>query len=289
MKRTYKLELEVALDEADEQKIIAAARDHYHATGHAQAPVGADGQTWRNISAEEAIPDAVEAIMELIGGDATLEEAGIEVVSISCNEPKSGDTFQERDENCAETQVLGAVEAEGQDAPSLDEFETGMYLCRWPNGEFSLVRAETRREALVQLDEWAGANPSFLVPMDICMVDFRLNSSGKIELKQFGEETEWIIWDHCYPDLDRALSSPSVVSGGDGQRTRKVKNFIRRAVNHERTRLWEKQPPCPQAKTEAGRKLQEQMGMVGPVADYYIEQRAKRILESKIPENGKPN
>ena len=80
--KTYKLELEVALDEADEQKIIAAARDHYHATGHAQAPVGADGQTWRNISAEEAIPDAVEAIMELIGGDATLEEAGIEVVSI---------------------------------------------------------------------------------------------------------------------------------------------------------------------------------------------------------------
>ena len=47
MKKTYKLELEVALDEADEQKIIAAARLHFHSTGHAEAPVGEDGQTWR--------------------------------------------------------------------------------------------------------------------------------------------------------------------------------------------------------------------------------------------------
>jgi len=121
------------------------------------------------------------------------------------------------------------------------------------------------------------------------MVDFRLNGSGKIELKQFGEETEWIIWDHCYPELDRALSSVGVASNGDRQRTRNARNLIRRAVNHERTRLWRKQSRCPVAKTEAGRNLQEQLGMAGPVADYYIEKSAKRILESKIPENGKPN
>jgi len=39
----------------------------------------------------------------------------------------------------------------------LDEFETGLYLCRWPNGEFSLVKADDRKDAVVQLDEWAGA------------------------------------------------------------------------------------------------------------------------------------
>jgi hypothetical protein len=289
MKKTYKVELEVALDEADEQKVIAAARVHFHSTGHAEAPVGEDGQTWRELAAEEVVPDTVEAIIELIGADATLEDAGIELLTVSCNESKSGPAWQEPDENRAEAQVLGDVKADGQDAPGLDEFETGMYLCRWPNGEFSLVRAETRRDALVQLDEWAAANPSDLVPMDICMVDFRLNSSGKIELKQFGEETEWIIWDHCYPELDRALSRVSVASSGDRQRTRKVRNLIRRAVNHERTRLWKKQPLCPPATTEAGRKLQEQLGMVGPVADYYIEKSAKRMLESKIQENGKPN
>jgi hypothetical protein len=289
MKKTYKLELEVALDEADEQKIIAAARLHFHSTGHAEAPVGQDGQTWREVSAEEAVPDTVEAIIELICGDAILEDAGVELVSVSCNEAKSGAAWQGPDENRAEAQVLGAFEADGQDASALDEFETGMYLCRWPNGEFSLVQAETRRDALVQLDEWAAANPSNLVPMDICMVDFRLNSSGKIELKQFGEETEWIIWDHCYPELDRALSSVGVASSGDRQRTREARNLIRRAVNHERTRLWKKQSLCHPAKTEAGRQLQEQLGMAGPVADYYIEKSAKRILESKIPENGKPN
>jgi len=289
MKKTYKLELEIELDDADEQKVIATARVHYRATGHAEAPVGDDGQVWRDISAEEAVPDAVEAIVELIRGDSRLEDVGIKVISVSCNEPKSGEACQDCDENRTEAQSLGAVEADGQDALGLDEFETGIYLCRWPNGEFSLVRAETRREALVQLDEWAAANPSYLIPMDTLMVDFRLNSSGKIELKQFGEETEWIIWDKCYPELDRALSILSGAPGGDGQRTREAKNSIRRAVNYERTRLLKKRLQCPQAKTDAGRKLQERMGMAGPVADYYIEQGGERILESKIGENGKPN
>jgi len=128
MKKTYKLDLEVALDDADEQKIIAAARLHFRSTGHAEAPVGEDGQTWRDISAEEVVPDTVEAIIELVCGNAALDDPGIELVSVSCNESKSGAAWQEPDENRAEAQVLRAGEADGQDASALDEFETGMSL-----------------------------------------------------------------------------------------------------------------------------------------------------------------
>jgi hypothetical protein len=105
-----------------------------------------------------------------------------------------------------ETRPQVAGEVELQEAPrlasrpgegtevDLDEFETGAYLCRWPNGDFSLVTANTRRETLVQLDDWNVAHPSQLFPLEFCMVDFRLNDLGEIEFKQFGEETEDLIW-----------------------------------------------------------------------------------------------
>jgi hypothetical protein len=182
MRKVYKLELEVTLEEAEEQKVIQAARDHFLARGGARAPVDSAGETWRDIPAEEALPDVVGAIMELAGDDAELEEAGIEVVSLSCGESKSKDLRAEFDENLAEAPETEELEVGCDNAPGLDDVETGMYLCRWPNGEFSLVKAETRRDALIQLDEWAGAHPSFLFALDTCMVDFRLNDLGEIEL-----------------------------------------------------------------------------------------------------------
>jgi hypothetical protein len=72
----------------------------------------------------------------------------------------------------------------------LDEFETGFYLCRWPNGEFSLVKADDRKDAVFQLDEWAGAEPAWLVPMETFMVDFHLNGRGEIELAEFGKKPQ---------------------------------------------------------------------------------------------------
>ena len=155
---------------------------------------------------------------------------------------------------------------------ALDEFETGVYLCRWPNGDFSVVTANTRREALVQLDEWAGAHPSQLLPVDSCMVDFRPNDMGEIELEQFGEETEYFIWETCYPELRTVLAN--VIPEDGGEYTAEAKESIRQAVQHERARLWKNQPEGPQAETEIGRTLQKALRTVGPVADYYVQEMA---------------
>lgn len=289
MRKVYKLELEVTLEEAEERKAIQAARDHFIARGGARAPVDSKAETWRDIPAEEACSDVVDAIMELTGDNGELEEAGIEVISLSCVEPKSKDVRPECDENEAEAPEKEELEVGCDNAPGLDDVETGMYLCRWPNGEFSLVKAENRRDALIQLDEWAGAHPSFLFALDICMADFRLTDLGKIELNEFGEETERLIWEQCYPELDSVLSRPQLAPCSDQKHDRRTKNEIRRAVRRERSRLWKNQPEPLPAQTEAGRQLQKQMRTGGPVADYYIEQRAKQILESEAGEGGKPN
>ena len=58
-----------------------------------------------------------------------------------------------------------------------------------------MVTAESKREAIIALDEWAGAHPSQVHPIDNFMADFRLSDEGEIELNQFGEEMGEVVWD----------------------------------------------------------------------------------------------
>jgi len=294
MKKRIKLEVEVTLDESVEQQVIHVARKHYCEVGQATEPLDDKGQHWRDVPAEEFIPDVEAAIMELIGANALLEEAGVEVTAVSGPEPQR-EQFRSQeasepvlqDDASQAGQARGSSEEELNEEAELDEFETGVYLCRWPNGDFSFVTANTRREALVQLDEWAGAHPSQLFPVDSCMVDFRLNDLGEIELRQFGEETEYFMWETCYPDLRTVLSNVGPEDGGEY--TAEAKESIRHAVQHERDRLWKNQPEGPQAKTEFGRTLQRALRTVGPAADYYVEEMADRILKSHNDKGRKPN
>src|ERR1700720_1830978 len=80
-----------------------------------------------------------------------------------------------------------------------------------------VVKADSRREATIELDEWAGAEPAWLVPMDQCMIDFRLNDQAEIDLVQFGEESTDFIWEQCYPALRALLSSDNAVGSGVGE------------------------------------------------------------------------
>ena len=51
----------------------------------------------------------------------------------------------------------------GHIVPEKDvEMKSPPYLCRWPNGDFSIVVAATRQDAVAQLDEWAGAEVASL-------------------------------------------------------------------------------------------------------------------------------
>ena len=98
------------------------------------------------------------------------------------------------------------------------------------------MKADTKRDALVQLDEWAGAEASWLTPLDTFMADFRLDDSGQIEFNVFGEETGMIIRQHCYPELEQTLSSGSLTSG-PGEYSEEDLLKIKAAVDRERTRL----------------------------------------------------
>ncbi|SPE29816.1 hypothetical protein SBA2_460031 [Acidobacteriia bacterium SbA2] len=260
MRKKIKLQVEVALDGSVEHRAMQIAREEFGEVGQATIPLDDKGERWRDVSVEELIPDVETAIMELIGVNDLLKQAGVEVTAVTCLAPQREEPGPQEENDVEEQEGRSMKDEEGGGREAeLDEFETGVFLCRWPNGDFSIVTANTRREALVQLDEWAGAHPSFLVPLETCLVDFQLNDLGEIKLNEFGEVTDRIVWEQCYPELDRILSSPKMALSGSRQHDRDARNQIRRAVRHERTRLWKNQPDPLPSKTDAGRRLQKAM------------------------------
>ena len=287
MTKTYTLELEIVLDEEQQKSVVQLARRLYAANpGSTEDENG----VVREISAKEFIDGTSRALMTVAEENPLWEELGVQVSKLSCTDPD----YQTNEDNALgasdsdEPQKWPTRAEEEEDEEALDEWEDGLYLCRWPNGEFSIVKAASRREAIIDLDEWAGAHPSWLVPLETFMVDFRLEDSGQIELNSFGEETGDFIRTHCYPELDSVLTSPDLTSA-DEEHSAAQKKMIREAVERERTRLWHLQPEGPDAKTEFGKDLQKSMGTTGVVADHYVELAGTQILKSKAGEGKKPN
>ena len=86
------------------------------------------------------------------------------------------------------------------------------YLCRWPNGDFSIVNARNKGDAIEMLDEWGNAEQAILSPLTDCMFDFRLSDDGHLELVDVGESTHDCIMETCYPH-SRSSGSPLQPSG----------------------------------------------------------------------------
>jgi hypothetical protein len=163
-----------------------------------------------------------------------------------------------------------------------------MYICRWPNGEFSIVNAATKDDAIVLLDEWGNAEQAALKRMPDCMFDFRLRDDGEIELAEIGETTHDFIMQTCYPELEKALgtaeSDENVADVSlEGQKQ------IRDAVERERTRLLDNEPPAKEAETELGLEIQKQTGAPSVMVDRIVRQVATKRLRSKEGEGKKPN
>jgi hypothetical protein len=288
LSKTFQLELKIILTDEQQQRLVETARRLYSAGSPA---LQYDDEVERELTPEEFIDGPDSALMHLIEENTVLDELDIHAEQVSCSDLDSEDA----DDNSADGTLESDVEEAAAPADSateedeLDEWGEGLYLCRWPNGEFSVVKAESKRDALVQLDQWAGAEASWLVPLETFMVDFRLDDSGAIEFNEFGEETSEFIRDHCYPELEAVLSSDAVTSLS-GEYSASEKEVIKKAVQRERRRLWDDQPQEGQAaKTKLGKRLQKTMGTTGPVADHYVKLAAKRILESDTGEDGKPN
>ena len=146
-----------------------------------------------------------------------------------------------------------------------------LFLCRWPNGDFSVVKASSKDEAIELLDEIGNAEGSPVTPInDNFMVHFVLTDDGDFELQEWGEETAELIMKRAYPLLDEARISSFDKS--DAERT----EIIRCAVAKERERVVEKRVKTP--KTLLGQNLKGMMDAPTRKIDRIVDdESAKRL------------
>ena len=150
------------------------------------------------------------------------------------------------------------------------------------------MNAKTKGDAIEMLDEWGNAEQAFLSRMTDCMFDFRLGDDGQFELANTGESTHDGIMKTCFPDLNKALATAEWDEAGLDYSAKGHKQ-IREAVELERTRLWDSQPPAKEAETGLGREIQTQIGAASVVVNRIVQEAARKRLKSTEGEGKKPN
>ncbi len=86
-----------------------------------------------------------------------------------------------------------------------------LFLCRWPNGDCSVVVANNKADAIKELDEVDNAEGCPMTVLnDDFMVHFKLGNDGELEFGGFGECTHETIYDFCYPTLGDAPTQDDV-------------------------------------------------------------------------------
>lgn len=78
------------------------------------------------------------------------------------------------------------------------------FLCRWPNGDLSLVSAQDRDAAIVILDEIGDATEAELFETNDLFVNFTLTDQGHLEFENFSESFDTDIMEKCYPLILKA-------------------------------------------------------------------------------------
>ena len=159
-----------------------------------------------------------------------------------------------------------------------------VFMCRWPNGDFSFVSAANKQEAVETLDEIDNAEGCPLSVVEDFVVHFRLEEDGTIELEGFGEVTEEAVWKE-YPILDKTLVQVIEKVKGESL-TREDMQVIGEAVNKERERV--KPQEVQQPDTLLGQQIKNAKDAPTSIVDREIEKSTIEKLKEFNPK-GKPN
>jgi hypothetical protein len=154
-----------------------------------------------------------------------------------------------------------------------------LYLCRWENGDFSVIQAKNEEHAIEMLDEVANAEGLPLYAITDFMAHFRLTDEGIVELEGFGEAFGDHVRERVHPVLGELDVSPDDAAPEDKAR-------IKTAVELERGRL--KAGPAPQPDTELGKRVKTQTDLPTSFINRHVHALASEVLRKTKPK-GKPS
>lgn len=156
-----------------------------------------------------------------------------------------------------------------------------LFLCRWPNGDCSVVSARNKDDAIVELDQVGNAEGCPLVRIRTFQLHFALTERGELALEGFGENTREEIVSSGYPLLDKALQDAYGDEGYDGYDSMPPdrRAAIAHAVERERGRIELDETQTREPLTEIGRDVKSQTDLPTVLADRLVRQVATTRLK----------
>ena len=91
-----------------------------------------------------------------------------------------------------------------------------LFLCRWSNGDCSMVWARNTEDAIVELDQVGNPEGCPITQMQTFQAHFTLTERGELVLDGFGEGTKEEMVSCAYPLLDKALQDACGDADYDG-------------------------------------------------------------------------
>ena len=135
-----------------------------------------------------------------------------------------------------------------------------LYICRWPNGDFSAVSARDASEAAYLLSEVGPVGEAKLFDLANFMVHFSLPKKMNMEkwdkmlpplqLDGFGAQTLCFLWDHIYPEFEKATNAVLEGEAAGAITDEEAEKQLDQALARERVRLM---PAI--ARTESGERI----------------------------------
>ena len=165
-----------------------------------------------------------------------------------------------------------------------------LFLCRWPNGDCSVVLARTKADAVIELDQVGNAEGCPITAVRTFQIRFALTDRGELSLEQFGEGTQEEIVSVAYPLLENALEAAYRSEDYESYESLPPdpRAVIAHAVEQEQSRTGLDEMQTTEPQTELGRDVKKQTDMPTVLIDRLVRKRAKNTLK-KFRGRAKPS
>ena len=165
-----------------------------------------------------------------------------------------------------------------------------LFLCRWYNGDCSVVWARNKDDAIVELDQVANAEGCPITELQTFQVHFTLTDRSELALDGFGEGTKEDMISGAYPLLDKALQDACGDADYDGDESLSAdrRAAIAHAVEQERRRIELGETQTKEPLTELGRGVKNHTDMPTVLIDRLVRQGATKTLK-KFRGRAKPS
>ncbi len=165
-----------------------------------------------------------------------------------------------------------------------------LFLCRWPNGDCSVVWASTKENAIVELDQVGNAEGCPLVQLPAFQAHFVLTDRGELTLEALGEGAGQEMVSRAYPLLHRALSDAYADGEYDSYETLPPSRraAIAAVVALERNRIAGDRPAAAEPHTALAGDVKKQTDVPTVLLDRIVRDVATTKLK-QFRGRGKPS